>query len=57
MIPEVFRKLWQHGIESNAYYLKLCGSGGGGYILGFAENFDEALPYLKKHKPQVIYKF
>lgn len=57
MIPEVFRKLWAQGIETNAYYLKLCGSGGGGYILGFAKNFDEALPYLKKHNPQVIYKF
>src|SRR5699024_4349554 len=35
MIPKQFHQLWQKGIESNAYYLKLCGSGGGGYILGF----------------------
>ena len=31
--------IMKEGIESNAYYLKLCGSGGGGFILGFTENF------------------
>ena len=34
MIPEQFHSLWKTGIDTNAYYLKLCGSGGGGYILG-----------------------
>ncbi|NNG10380.1 MAG: mevalonate kinase, partial [Arenibacter sp.] len=32
MIPQQFHQLWRQGIESNDYYLKLCGSGGGGYI-------------------------
>ena len=27
MIPKLFRKLWKDGIDSNSYYLKLCGSG------------------------------
>ena len=57
MIPENFKKLWKTGIESNHYYLKLCGSGGGGYILGFTENYAEAEKYIKKYQPQVIYKF
>src|SRR5690606_24553274 len=35
MIPKQFHELWKKGIETNEYYLKLCGSGGGGYILGF----------------------
>ena len=35
MIPEQFHGIWQQGIDTNDYYLKLCGSGGGGYILGF----------------------
>ena len=30
MIPEQFHGIWQKGIDSNDYYLKLCGSGGGG---------------------------
>ncbi len=32
MIPEAFHGVWQKGLETNDYYLKLCGSGGGGYI-------------------------
>lgn len=29
------------GIQTNDYYLKLCGSGGGGYILGFTEDYEK----------------
>jgi mevalonate kinase len=28
MIPEEFHAIWQKGIDTNDYYLKLCGSGG-----------------------------
>src|SRR5690606_37556295 len=42
MIPQQFHTLWKNGIETNAYYLKLCGSGGGGDILGFTEDFEKA---------------
>jgi mevalonate kinase len=38
MIPEQFHAIWQKGIDTNDYYLKLCGSGGGGYILGFTRH-------------------
>jgi mevalonate kinase len=27
MIPEQFHAIWQKGIDTNDYYLKLCGSG------------------------------
>jgi len=57
MIPEVFRKLWKQGIDTNAYYLKLCGSGGGGYILGFTTDLKKAEKYLKDYNPHIIYKF
>ncbi|MFL9845381.1 mevalonate kinase family protein [Flavobacterium rhizosphaerae] len=57
MIPEQFHELWQKGIESNEYYLKLCGSGGGGYILGFAPDIDRAKEALKGHKVEVVYQF
>ncbi|MCO6494794.1 MAG: mevalonate kinase [Bacteroidetes bacterium] len=57
MIPEVFKKLWKQGIETNAYYLKLCGSGGGGYILGFTKDYKKAEKYLKDFNPHIIYKF
>lgn len=57
MIPEVFKKLWKQGIDTNAYYLKLCGSGGGGYILGFTKDYKNAEKYLKDFSPHIIYKF
>jgi len=57
MIPKKFHELWKKGIETNAYYLKLCGSGGGGYMLGFTEDIDMARAALKNHKLEVVYNF
>jgi mevalonate kinase len=57
MIPEQFHKLWKQGIETNNYYLKLCGSGGGGYILGFTEDYEKAQNALKDYKLEVVYSF
>lgn len=57
MIPSQFHELWKKGIETNEYYLKLCGSGGGGYILGFTEDFETAQKSLKDYKLEVVYNF
>lgn len=57
MIPQNFHKIWAKGIESNDYFLKLCGSGGGGYILGFSQDFEKAKSALKGYKLQVVYNF
>ena len=35
MIPESINEIWQEGLQSNKYFLKLCGSGGGGFFLAF----------------------
>lgn len=57
MIPAQFHNLWKKGIETNEYYLKLCGSGGGGYILGFTEDFEKAKKALKEYRLEVVYNF
>jgi mevalonate kinase len=57
MIPSDYHSLWQKGIDTNAYYLKLCGSGGGGYILGFAPNLVEAQKELAPHRMDVVLRF
>jgi len=57
MIPKQFHELWKKGIETNDYYLKLCGSGGGGYILGFTEDIEKAKISLKGHNLEVVYNF
>tara|TARA_R110002096_G_C14631982_1_gene724989 strand:+ start:423 stop:1352 length:930 start_codon:yes stop_codon:yes gene_type:complete len=57
MIPQQFHQLWKNGIKTNDYYLKLCGSGGGGYILGFTEDIEKAKKTLSDYKLEVVYNF
>jgi len=57
MIPATFHNIWRKGIDSNQYYLKLCGSGGGGYILGFTEDFEKTKTTLKDYKLELVYRF
>ncbi len=57
MIPLAFHKVWEQGIQTNDYYLKLCGSGGGGYILGFTEDYQKAKNTLKDYKLELVYRF
>jgi mevalonate kinase len=40
MIPESFQPLWTEGIKSRLYALKLCGSGGGGMLMGFTQDLN-----------------
>jgi len=57
MIPLQFHEIWEKGIETNEYYLKLCGSGGGGYILGFTKDIQKAKQSLSDYKLEVVYNF
>ena len=57
MIPKQFHALWKNGLDTNDYYLKLCGSGGGGYILGFTEDIEKAKKSLRGHNLEVVYNF
>jgi mevalonate kinase len=40
MIPEAVANLWQKGISTGLFSLKLCGAGGGGFMLAFANSDD-----------------
>jgi len=57
MIPKQFHQLWQRGLDTNAYYLKLCGSGGGGYMLGFTQDLAKVKSVFKDYKIEVVYQF
>ena len=54
MIPAFFKKHWKKGLDSGDYYLKLCGAGGGGFILGFTQNMDKTRKELKGEKLAVL---
>jgi mevalonate kinase len=42
MIPQSFQDLWQQGLDEGHFALKLCGAGGGGFLLGMGK--PEYLP-------------
>ncbi len=50
MIPIQFKQIWEKGLDSGEYVLKLCGAGGGGFILGFSYNRYDShlLPSIEK---------
>lgn len=57
MIPNNIQGIWQKGLETGDYYLKLCGSGGGGYFLGFTQDFDKTQKLLNNYKLELVYRF
>ena len=57
MIPERHKDIWLEGINSNSYFLKLCGSGGGGYFLGFTQNWTEVQIKLSDYDLKEVYRF
>ena len=57
MIPKNLLSDWKYGIENDLFFLKLCGSGGGGFFLGFTENINQTKKYFKNHQIQIIYNF
>lgn len=57
MIPNRLMKAWENGINTNDYYLKLCGSGGGGYVLGFTRDFEKAKVALSDFQLEPVHRF
>lgn len=56
-IPKPFQKLVKNGFDQGEYFLKLCGAGGGGYMLGFTPNWNAAQEYLSEYNIDVIYRY
>ena len=57
MVPDNFKKLWIDGIENEEYYLKLCGSGGGGYLIGLTKNSKSIEKYFPDKKIEILFEF
>lgn len=41
MIPKLYKDLWEQGLDSENFTLKLCGAGGGGFLLGITKDFSK----------------
>lgn len=55
MIPLPLQYVWEQGLASaDLFRLKLCGAGGGGYLLGFSTKPREAYAFLRKNGFSVI---
>jgi len=54
MIPDAYKPVWQDGLATGDFNLKLCGSGGGGYLLGFTSDLNKAQAYFKKKEIETV---
>ena len=57
MIPTLYRDLWIEGIHSNDYSLKLCGAGGGGFLMGITSDFQKVKRVLSAHEIRLLLSF
>jgi mevalonate kinase len=48
---------WDHALRANDTRLKICGAGGGGFVLGFTKNKHAALEMAQKTGYPVIFPF
>ncbi len=58
MIPRSFMDIWKWGLDSGIFQLKLCGSGGGGFLLGFTTDYPATKSYFSglQHDLIPVYK-
>lgn len=54
MIHKSVVPVWERGIESGDYFMKLCGSGGGGFFLGFTNKYSAVKRSLSKEGIEFI---
>ena len=47
MIPDFLLEYWQEGLNSRRFCLKLCGAGGGGFMLAYAKNKTDLPVFLQ----------
>jgi mevalonate kinase len=55
MIPENIKKTWDAGLQSQIFTLKLCGSGGGGFVLGFTKDSQKCQKMISEMGFDVIF--
>ena len=54
MIPSNMKAIWESGLQRNDFKMKLCGSGGGGFLLGISRDFNLTRKYFKQQRLELI---
>ena len=54
MIPDNMKSLWQAGLQRDDFKLKLCGSGGGGFLLGISNNLPVTRKFFRQNGRELI---
>jgi len=57
MILDEFKNVWLEGLSGSNFKLKICGAGGGGFLLGMSSDFVQTKKQLIDYKLIPIYKF
>lgn len=57
MIPDIFQEVWLQGLTSPDFKLKVCGAGGGGFILGICTDFEKIQQDLATYDLQKVLSF
>ena len=57
MIPANYKSLWLDGLKGKDYFLKLCGAGAGGFLLGITKNFGQIEQDFKNYEIRPILRF
>ena len=55
MIPKLYHEVWQRGLDSGEYALKLCGAGGGGVFLGITAHFKRTAQLLSAYETRPLF--
>lgn len=53
-IPHSLWKSWEQGLRYNEFYLKLCGAGGGGFMLCFSKKESENSDLIGQKKRSIL---
>ena len=57
IFPEAYAKLAHQGISTGDYFLKVCGAGGGGFMLGFTDQWERTQEKLAGQNIEAIYRY
>lgn len=57
LIPEELTEKVAQGIKSEDYFIKICGAGGGGYLLGFTSKWEKVQEQFKDYQLEILHKF